>query len=207
MPFLSSGIYFRTSEMPYEVESSYYLKYQIKSALISIDKLMQDFDIAFDSKCQYCHYYTDHLLYSYGQISNRFVITPKDVGLTRERKEANRRNFEFTEVKYPILSDKRARNTIEHIDEHNQPIIEEYRGVGGFNLIEQETPDELVSKLQNRRKNHPYTLDLVRGEIMIVRNGTNIDVNLASLKLELLALYDRVSSVYDTLQEMVRRQL
>jgi hypothetical protein len=207
MPFLSSGIYIRTSEMPYEAESSYYLKYQIKSALISIDKLMQDFDIAFDSKCQYCHYYTDHLLYSYGQISNRFVITPKDVGLTRERKEANRRNFEFTEVKYPILSDKCARNTIEHIDEHNQLVIEKCNGVGGFNLIDRETPEELTLVFRNERKSHPYTLDLVRGEIMIVRNGTSIDVNLASLKLELLALYDRVSSVYDTLQEMVRRQL
>ena len=147
MPFINSGIYIDTSvkEKSYEIETSYYLEFQIKSALISIDKLRCFSENSFDNKYQYYHFYTDHLLYSLGQIANRFIVNDKDKGVVLERKKANCRDFEFNAEKYPNLSDKTGRNTIEHIDEHNQKIIEKRKGVGGFNLIDNETETDLIN--------------------------------------------------------------
>ena len=103
MPFIDPGVYADTVDKSYEVESCYYLEFQIKSALISLKKLEQEIDTDFDSKYQYYHFYVDHLLYSLGQIGNRFIATDKDRGLNLERKNANCINFEFTQEKYPIL--------------------------------------------------------------------------------------------------------
>ena len=195
MPFLKSGIYIDTSDKSYEVESSYYLKFQIKSALISIKKLKNFEDNDFDNKYQYYHYYTDHILYSVGQISNRFIISNNDKGVNLERKQANRQNFEFNENLYPILSDKTGRNTIEHIDEHDQKVIKKHHGVGGFNLIDFYTDPKLVEIFYNERKTHPYTLDLTKFEILIVRNETNINININDLEKELVKLFEKVSYV------------
>lgn len=202
MPFLSSGCYVESGEKAYEAESAYYLEFQIKSALYSMERIYKGFDGGFDSKYQYYHYYTDHLLFSLGQICNRFVIDEKDQGITLERKQANRNNFEFTEEKYPILSDKRGRNTIEHIDEHDQKIIEKENGVGGFNLIDSETSADLIETFRSKRKTHIYTLDLINGTLLISRKEKKIDISLDEIKKELLALYARVTYVKEFLQKV-----
>lgn len=201
MPFIASGIYIDTCEKSYEVESSYYLEFQIKSALISIEKLGGIFDTDFDNKYQYYHYYTDHLLYSLGQIGNRFISTDKDKGINLERKQANCKNFEFSADRYPILSDKKGRNTVEHIDEHNQRVIMNHKGVGGFNLIDADTETELVNVFRNNRELHPYTLDLVNREILIVRQGNEINIKLDELRQELLSLHSRVTYVMNTIKD------
>lgn len=165
-------------------------------------KLEQEIDTDFDSKYQYYHFYADHLLYSLGQIGNRFIATDKDRGLNLERKNANCINFEFTQEKYPILSDKSGRNTIEHIDEHNQSIIKNEKGVGGFNLIDFDTDNSLIDVFTTRRKTHPYTLDLINQKIMIMRKGNEIDIGLYDLKQELLNLYDKVIYFRETLKNV-----
>ncbi|MDY5948889.1 MAG: hypothetical protein SPJ42_06590 [Oscillospiraceae bacterium] len=199
MPFINSGIYIDTSvkEKSYEIETSYYLEFQIKSALISIDKLRCFSENSFDNKYQYYHFYTDHLLYSLGQIANRFIVNDKDNGVVLERKKANCRDFEFNAEKYPNLSDKTGRNTIEHIDEHNQKIIEKRKGVGGFNLIDNETETDLINVFKSQRQFHPYTLDLIAFEILIFRNEKEIDISILELEKELKCLYNRVQYVIE----------
>lgn len=201
MPFILPGMYCDTGDKAYEVESSYYLEFQIKSALISIKKIKSFTDEDFDSKYQYYHYYTDHLLYSMGQIGNRFIIKKGDKGLTLERKEENRQNFEFSESIYPILSNKAGRNTIEHIDEHNQKVIVNNKGVGGFNLIDIDTDKLLIETLYNERQTHPYILDLLNDKILIIRNEKEIDIRISDLEQELTSLLNSVSYVYKYLTE------
>lgn len=193
MPLIAPGVYMETEDRPYEFESSYYLNFQIVSALVSVEYIMAiqpQIPAIFENKYQYYHYYADHLLYSIGQISNRFVIDNKDKGIILERKQANIQNFQFSPNDFPILSDKRCRNTIEHIDEHNQRIINEHDVVGGFNVIDIDTDPDLVKEFLNLR--HPYTLDLLNKEIIVLRNNERLSVKIDDLKDELLKLHSNV---------------
>ena len=203
MPFSSSGLYIDAGEKAYEVESSYYLEFQIKSALFSIKKIYEKCEDGFENKCQYYHYYVDHLLFSLGQIGNRFIIQENDRGMILERKQANRANFEFSEDKYPILSDKNGRNTIEHIDEYDQKAIKKETGVGGFNVIDSETPSDLISVFKTRRSTHIYTLNLIDNELLICRSEKEINIDLAKTKQELVTLLDRVVCVKEFLQRLI----
>lgn len=120
--------YINTPDDAYEAETSYYLHFQLVSALISLDHIYNckysDSDL-FESKAQYYHYYTDHLLYSLGQIAERFRESnnPNSTNDYFVRRSANRINYGFDKNNYPILSNKAFRNTIEHIDEHNIEVI------------------------------------------------------------------------------------
>ncbi len=191
MPIMMSGIYFETDDKPYEAESGYYIDFQIISALFSLENIMHKFPenhVIFKNKYQYYHYYCDHLIFSLGQIANRFIIKAEENGLALERKNANIMNFGFNKDKYPILSNKQIRNTIEHIDEHNQKVIGKYHGVGGFNLIDSDTDVEVVNALTANRKYHPYTLDLINKTLMIMRNDNELSLDLEELRNELFAL-------------------
>lgn len=196
MPYLGPGIFIDApEEIPFEAEECYFLNFQITSALASLDYLLAghyDDSMPFDSKYEYYHFYTDHLLYSWGQIANRFTVNEKDKGIRLERKERCKGNFFFAEDQYSMLNDKRARNTIEHLDEYNQKIIEEHKGVGGFNLIDSSVDENLVSLLRSRRDIHPYTLDLLLNQLHLQRNGEALTFDLLKLKEELLLLRDSV---------------
>lgn len=186
----------RTDDAPFEAESCYYLNFQVVSALAAIEYItvrQPQLLSAFENKYQYYHYHTDHLIYSIGQISARFVTNKNDNEIMRERKQLNIKNFQFSSDAFPVLSDRRCRNTIEHIDEHNQKIIERCDGVGGFNLIAEDTPPDLIEFLRNKRTVQPYTLDLLDREILIVRSGEELlSINLDSLKEELLRLLSNI---------------
>lgn len=189
--------YAKGDDTPFEAESCYYLNFQVVSALASIEYIMTNSPhllSAFENKYQYYHYHTDHLLYSIGQISARFLISKKkDKGIALERKRMNVKNFQFSSDAFPILSDRKCRNTIEHIDEHNQKIIKLRKGVGGFNVIAEDTSPELIEVLRTQRTTHPYTLDLLNREILIVRSGEELlSINLDSLKEELLRLLSNI---------------
>lgn len=197
MPLIKGGIYIRTDDAPFEAESCYYLNFQVVSALAAIEYItvsQPPLLSVFENECQYYHYHTDHLLYSIGQISARFLISEKkDKGIVLERKRMNVNNFQFLSDSFPILSDRKCRNTIEHIDEHNQKIIELRKGVGGFNLINNNTPPDLIEVLRAQRTTHPYTLDLLNREILIVRGGEELlSINLDGLKEELLKLRSNI---------------
>lgn len=193
MPLLTNGVYIGCDDRGYEVETSYYLNFQIISALASLAKIDSFNDnYGWENPCQYYHYYTDHLLFSIGQIANRFQVNKRDSEKEKERKNLNRGNYQFSEDRYPLLSDKKARNVVEHIDEYNLKIIENNRGVGGFNLIDASTDTALVDTLRTNRHTHPYTLDLLSHELFIRRNNEDLTISLEKLKSELLSLKESV---------------
>lgn len=197
MALIPGGIYCVDENTPYDYEANYYLDFQIFSALKSLDYLNSKCEESeWNNKCQYYHYYTDHLLYSIGQISNRFIIGKFDNSFTQNRKNANRRNFEFDEDKYPIISDKSARNMVEHIDERNQDIIKNRNGVGGFCLIDVDTNSELVDKLKNKKATQPYTLDLINKELLIRNKEDDLVISLDALRTELATLQKSVQALF-----------
>lgn len=197
MALIPGGIYCVDENTPYDYEANYYLDFQIFSALKSLDYLNSKCEESeWKNKCQYYHYYTDHLLYSIGQISNRFIIGKFDNSFTQNRKNANRRNFEFDEDKYPIISDKSARNMVEHIDERNQDIIKNHNGVGGFCLIDVDTNSELVDKLKNKKATQPYTLDLINKELLIRNKEDDLVISLDALRTELATLQKSVQALF-----------
>jgi len=201
-------------DTPYEAEPAYYLNFQIVSALFSLDQLftVSDDGGLWENKCQYYHYYSDHLLFSMGQIANRFLIVDeKNIKGTEKRKkeiiERNKQNnynkciFEFSEESFPILSEKHARNVIEHIDEYNRFIIDKKHGVGGFNLIDEKEDEKLITDLRTKRATHPYTLDLLAGKLLVRFNEKNIDIDLEKLRVELLSLQKNVKWFLDRIQD------
>jgi len=193
--------YINTPDEAYETETSYYLHFQLVSALVSLDHIYKckyaENDL-FESKAQYYHFYVDHLLYSLGQIAERFRENP-DPHKTNDyfvRRAANRNNYGFDKSNYPILSSKAFRNTIEHIDEHNIEVIKKHDAVGGFNIIDENTSKELIDTLQNKRDTHTYTLDLLLKQLYIERNGTSLTMKLDDLKQEILDLKKKVDDFW-----------
>lgn len=201
-------------DKPYEAEAAYYLHFHIVSALDSLDHITTiRYDSgAWENRCQYYHYYCDHLLFSMGQIANRFLIVEKkknkgkeklkkQIRKRNEQNRKNRANFEFSEESFPILSEKYARNVIEHIDEYNRYIIDKNRGVGGFNLIDEKEDEKMITDLRTRRATHPYTLDLLAGKLLVRYNRKNIDIDLEKLRAELLSLQKNVKWLMDMIHK------
>lgn len=200
MPLIAPGIYARCDDIANEAETTYYLRFHIKSALISLHMISNyspEYDNVYGSKAQFYHYYSDHLLYSLGQIAERFRLTQKPSAKEKEyyeRRKINRKNYHFTDTDFPILSNKDFRNTIEHIDEHNITVINAYNGVGGFNYIDDDTSEELVNTLLSQKHNHIYTLDMRKKVLYITRHENELELNLTELTDELNLLMDRVNS-------------
>lgn len=193
--------YINSAEEAYELETSYYLHFQLVSALISLEHIYNckySNNDLFESKAQYYHYFTDHLLYSLGQIAERFKEC-NGSNSTNDyfvRRSANRNNYGFDKNDYPILSNKAFRNTIEHIDEHNVKVIKKHDAVGGFNTIDEDTPEKLKDTLRNKRHTHTYTLDLLLKQLYIERNGTSLTMKLDDLKQEIIDLKQKVDDFW-----------
>jgi len=196
MPLALKGVYFSTDgeEKAYEVESSYYLNYHLISAIFSLEKIRVFEKSSLLSKQQYYHYYTDHLMFSWGQIASRFLAKDYDERCLAEAKRSNRQNYLFSKDTFPLLSNKRARNILEHLDEYNVFTISELKGVGGFNLIDEETGEDLIHELSSRRTTHPYTLNLRQREIWLYdqRASKKININIEQLEAEIHLLQKNV---------------
>lgn len=196
MPLLEMGVYVESTDKAYEVESGYYLGFQIKSALYSINCIYNYKSTKikeFDSNAQYLHYFTDHLLYSVGQISNRFIANTKN---RNKRIEMNCLNFRFDPTNYPILSNKKYRNTIEHIDEYNEYTIKNYDDVGGFNFLDYCENKKMITTVMENRKQHIYTLDLINKKIYIQRKEEELVLDIDKLENELNKLKNSVDYFY-----------
>ena len=190
-------------DKPYEAEAAYYLNFQITSALSSLDHLTTYCNDGFvwKNKYEYYHYYSDHLMFSIGQIANRFVLSGKDNQEKKERRKRNRNSFQFTQEQFPILSDKRARNVIEHIDERDTLVIQKHNGVGGFNMIDDDVEKELADFLLNNKETHIYTLDLAAGELLIRDKDEDLVISFEKLRQELISLQKNVN----WLRDMIRK--
>lgn len=212
MPLHPCGAYIENTELkPYEFESSYYLHYHIISAIHAIEMILnknESVALMFENESQYYHFYCDHLLFSLGQITDRFYCSKKnkDYATLEPLIELNKRNYQFNETVFPILSDKKCRNTIEHIFEHNRKIIAQYGGVGGFNTISNSSDKGLIEAVTKRQEQHPYTLHLDNYELHIERNSKNREhliLSLINVKSELNDLLKNVNVLISYLNDKI----
>lgn len=198
MPLSEEGIYIHNEDTKYEFEVCYYLKFQIISALYSINCInnYKTVDLTIlNSESEYLHYYTDHLLYSIGQISLRFI---KNKANSDDRLiQLNCSNFRFNIKNYPILSNKKYRNTIEHINEYNEYAIKNFKSVGGFNYLDIGLDEDMMNYIKKNKKNHIYTLDLINKKIYIQRKETELVLDIINLTNELKNLQKSVESFWN----------
>ena len=212
MPLVSRGFYIDSrEERPYEVETTYQLKYYVSSALISIDYILDPIEEMmrkFENKVQYYRYYVDGLFYFLGLINDRFFCKSnnRDADLQekkKERVELNRSNYQFTEQDFCILSNKVPRNIIEHLDERTVKTMMESRGVGGFNVIFEDTASEMVTAITSHREFYPYNLDLVNRKMLFYNiqakadDVHEFDIDILKLQNELRKLQKCVNDFAD----------
>ncbi len=165
MPLID-GWYSQGDDYPYEVAATYQLKSYITFALVGLNKIenesSSDLNL-FDNRIQYYRFYLDKVFDSLGKIHSRFTTinkgNPDVLEIKNEYVSLNRLNYKFSEDIFPLLSNKKPRNIIEHIDERNLLTIKEHNGVGGFNVIFKDSDTELINSLLNKRMHYPYTLD------------------------------------------------
>lgn len=208
MPIFLEGIYSKTEDYPYEVETTYQLKYYILAALVSINCILEPVENMidkFENEIQFYRYYVDNLFYYLGLINERFVCKSniRDKGLDQEKVNRiahNKINYQFTELDFNILSNKRPRNIIEHLDERNVKTILDNNGVGGFNVIFSGHDSEVVESIRRNRKYYPYILDLHNKKVLFYdaqakqNEAKQFEIDISELQNELRKLEKNVKS-------------
>ena len=97
MPLVTRGFYIDSrEERPYEVETTYQLRYYVSSALISIDYILlpvEEMMARFENKVEYYRYNIDALFNFLGLINDRFFCksSSRESDLQEKKKEPNRR--------------------------------------------------------------------------------------------------------------------
>lgn len=183
----------------YDFETTYYLKYNIEKAKIALNKLFkEESEVSqYSNRCVYYHIYIDLLMQAMGQIANRFLHLNKENEEEQKIRNKNQEEYQFNNKNYPLLSNKKIRNFVEHIDEKNLIFIRNNGGVGGFNVIFEETTEEdekgfLNTKTQNNTldlKNHRYC-------IYDNREQKTISLDLNKLCLELKSLSETNEKIW-----------
>lgn len=191
-------------EFYYDFETTYYLKYNIEKAKMALNKLYKEESEAtqYSNRCVYYHIYIDLLMQAMGQIANRFLHLNKEKEEEQRIRNKNQKEYQFNNENYPLLSNKIFRNFVEHIDEKNLIFIRENGGVGGFNVIFEETTEEEEKGFLNiKRQNN--TLNLKKHCYFIYDNREQkmISLNLDELYLEL----NQLSEINQTIWEYITK--
>ena len=209
IPLVTRGFYIDSrEERPYEVETTYQLRYYVSSALISIDYILspvEEMMARFENKVEYYRYHIDGLFNFLGLINDRFFCKPssRDSDLQEKKKERvvlNKNNYQFTEQEFSILSNKIPRNIIEHLDERNVKTMIESKGVGGFNVIFEDSDTDMVAAITSHRELYPYTLDLVNKRMLFYNTQAKLDdvkefdIDILELQRELQKLKQNINS-------------
>lgn len=129
-----------------------YLRY----AIISLDAIFNTSD--------YSDYYDEHTFYffhmqsvltSQGNIYNvLFNDYFRRKNISRERVRIVRENFGIDLSKYPLIGNKKFRNTSAHFDERYY----EFNGIGDMNILRHDTPEN--ERLQILGTHHLRTIDI-----------------------------------------------
>lgn len=209
MPLVTGELYIDISEeRPYEVETTYQLRYYVSSALISIDYVLlpvEEMMARFENKVEYYRYHIDCLFNFLGMINDRFFCkqNSRDSDLQEKKKERvllNKNNYKFTEHEFSILSNKIPRNIIEHLDERNVKTMMESKAVGGFNVIFEDSESDMVAAITSHRELYPYTLDLVNKKMLFYNTQAKtddvkeFDIDILELQEELNKLKQNINS-------------
>ena len=118
----------------------------------------------------------------------------------KERVVLNKNNYQFTEQEFSILSNKIPRNIIEHLDERNVKTMIESKGVGGFNVIFEDSDTDMVAAITSHRELYPYTLDLVNKRMLFYNTQAKLDdvkefdIDILELQRELRKLKQNINS-------------
>lgn len=209
MPLVTEGFYFDSGEeRPYEVETTYQLIYYISSALISIENILTPIEEMigkFENRVQYYRYYVDSLFYFLGLINDRFFYKPnnRDTDLQekkRERVALNRNNYQFVEQDFSILSNKTPRNIIEHLDERNVKKLMESMGIGGFNVIFEDSDFDMVAAITSYREFYPYNLDLVNKKMLFYNTQAKVD-DIKEFDIDILELQNELRKLLQYVNE------
>ena len=205
MPLID-GWYSQGDDYPYEVAATYQLKSYITFALVGLHKIENespsDLEL-FDNRVQYYRFYLDKVFDSVGKIHSRFTTiskgNPSVKQIKNEYVELNRLNYRFSEAIFPLLSNKKPRNIIEHVDERNLLTIKEHNGVGGFNVIFDNSDSALIDTLLKKRQHYPYTLDMRYKTVYFYNiqdendQTKEFEIHLDDLKEELIKLKENIN--------------
>ena len=198
MSMFAPGIYLHDEDSNYDFEVSYQLRYLISASLFDIEGILceiEEMQKRFENRIVYYHYLVDDLLVKLGLINERFVPKDRCSSEKVDRINKNKKNFQFTPTEYPILSDKKPRNLIEHIDDRACTMMKT-GSVGGFNVLFIESSCDLIKDVMNHREKYPITLNMIDNTIMFndVKEKPNYkyDISLDELKVELEKLKKNV---------------
>lgn len=161
--------------------------------MISIECILEPIDVMaskFEYIVQYYRYYVDSLFYFLGLINDRFIYkyNKTDEDLRRKKEERiklNRNNYQFQDEEFIIICNKMPRNIIEHLDERNVKTMLASSGVGGFNVIFEDSDSNMVATIKSNRKLYPYNLDLKNKKVLFyniqakLEEEKEIDINLS----------------------------
>ena len=212
MPLVNKGVYMdNTEDRSYEAETTYQLKYYISSALISINFLLEPMECVmekFDNRVEYYRYYVDNLFYFIGLINDRFVskTNNRDQSLQskkQERVEVNQINYQFNNQEFGVLSDKTPRNIIEHLDERNVKTVIEKAGVGGFNVIFDDSDSDMVTAIKTQREFYPYNLDLVEKKVLFY-NAQAKTGDVKEIDIDLIAAQDELKKLLKNVEDFAQ---
>lgn len=211
MPLLSRGVYSKSEDYSYELETTYQLKYYISSALISIDCILELEDAMvnrFENKIRYYRYYVDNLFYFLGLINDRFVYkrNRNEDELNHEKENRvslNKSNYQFEESKFVILSNKIPRNIIEHLDERNVKMIMDRNGVGGFNVLFKDSNNKMNESIRTNRMMYPYTLDLVNNKVLFYDAQAKCD-DMKKFEIDVLEIQDELKRLEKNVDDFDR---
>ena len=194
MPYIYyPGIYAHTEDYATEVAVNYQLCYLVDSANVSLERILSEYlrDYGFENIIQYYRFYVDHLLMCIGRINDYLV--PKNG--TSDFIAFNRKLYNFNEVDFPILSEKKPRNLVEHLGERNNITIANYGAVGGFNVLFLDSDKELKDSIANDKKFYPYILDLKSKRIAFSDNLNKPDGSIEYYTIELISLREELNEL------------
>lgn len=125
----------------------------LRYAIISLDAIFNTSD-----------YYDEHTFYFFHMQSvltaqgNIYNVLFNDYfrrkNISRERVRIVRENFGIDLSKYPLIGNKKFRNTSAHFDERYY----EFNGIGDMNILRHDTPEN--ERLQILRTHHLRTIDI-----------------------------------------------
>jgi len=176
----------RKIEITKENESILFINAVIENlryAIISLDAILNGYD---DSS----NYYDEHTFYFFhmqsvltaqGNINNVLFNTyPKRKRISCERVRKVRENFGIDLSRYPMVGNKKFRNSNAHFDERYY----EFNGIGDMNILRTDTPEEERRLILNTP--HLRTIDVSKWIYYSYdARGNQILLNLLELRTEM----------------------
>lgn len=121
----------------------------------------------------------------------------------QERVAVNQTNYQFNNQEFSVLSDKTPRNIIEHLDERNVKTVIEKAGVGGFNVIFDDSAPDMVTAIKTQREFYPYNLDLVDKKVLFYNTQAQIG-DVKEIDIDLIATQDELKKLLKNVNDFAQ---